>query len=656
MSKEQIIPLVILLLPLLAAVAIMLFAKVSRTLSAGLSVGAVAIGLVLSIVLAFDTKDQVGGGDKTHPWLSIGTHPDNANTEIAPGVKKFVLDIEIANDPLSHLMLVVVTLIGSLVHVFSLVYMRKDKGFCRYFGALSFFVFSMLGIVLANNFVMMFIFWELVGVSSYLLISHWFTNPAAADAGKKAFITNRIGDAGFLIGILIIWTVLGSIQFDSISDLLADPEKIPVAWKAWGLAAGLLIFCGAVGKSAQFPLHVWLPDAMEGPTPVSALIHAATIVAAGVYMLCRVFFIFTDDALLVIAWIGGITSLIAALMAIQQNDIKRILAYSTLSQLGYMVMAVGCSGPGAAMFHLTTHAAFKALLFLAAGAVIYACHHEQDIWKMGGLRHRLPWTFRSFATGALALAGFPLLSGFFSKDAILMQAYYAGQMPLFILGVSVAVLTAFYMTRCVLVTFFGNERHEHAKEAKEVPSGMLVPLFVLAAFSVFVGLPQLGLGDHIHTTLVNLHSASSADGLETYNLIPSLETLQEDPAYASSHTAAMIWGTVAAALGMVLGWVVYRNASSDPLPAKLGPLATWMRDRFYFDEIYAFLNHWTQELLSKVADWFDRWIIAGLGVKGTSGAVDITGCLVRLFQSGNLQTYALCFAIGLLLILAMIIF
>ena len=365
---------------------------------------------------------------------------------------------------------------------------------------------------------------------------------------------------------------------------------------------------------------------MEGPTPVSALIHAATMVAAGVYMLCRVMVLFTPDALLIIAWIGAITALLAALMAIQQNDIKRILAYSTLSQLGYMVMAVGCGGTEAAMFHLTTHAAFKALLFLGAGAVIYACHHEQDIWNMGGLRHKLSKTSITFIIGALALAGFPLLSGFFSKDAILMQAHL-NQKPLFFIGVAVAGLTAFYMMRCVLVAFFGKARTDQAKEAHEVPGEMLLPLIILALFSVFLGAPQIGLAGYL--------------GFE------------EDKA---SHHAALIWGTIAASVGMIGGYMVYRNADTDPLPAKLGVLSRWMRDRFYFDELYAFLNHWTQETLSYASNWFDRWIIAGLGVKGTSGAIDVTGCLVRLFQSGNLQTYALLTVIGLLSILAWILF
>ena len=618
MSKEQIIrflPTAVLLLPLISAVLILLFTKRYRQLSAGLSTGAVAIGLGISIFL-FATQGvekTEADSDPKFTWLSIGLVENDSPLPTAVGQESFAIDIQTLNDPMSRLMLLIVTFIGTLVHVFSLVYMRKDIGFSRYFGALSFFVFSMLGIVLSSNLIMMFIFWELVGVSSYLLISHWFDKPAAADAGKKAFITNRIGDVGFLLGILLVWQQAHTVNIASITGQVST-------------LAGLLIFCGAVGKSAQFPLHVWLPDAMEGPTPVSALIHAATMVAAGVYMLCRVMVLFTPDALLIIAWIGAITALLAALMAIQQNDIKRILAYSTLSQLGYMVMAVGCGGTEAAMFHLTTHAAFKALLFLGAGAVIYACHHEQDIWNMGGLRHKLSKTSITFIIGALALAGFPLLSGFFSKDAILMQAHL-NQKPLFFIGVAVAGLTAFYMMRCVLVAFFGKARTDQAKEAHEVPGEMLLPLIILALFSVFLGAPQIGLAGYL--------------GFE------------EDKA---SHHAALIWGTIAASVGMIGGYMVYRNADTDPLPAKLGVLSRWMRDRFYFDELYAFLNHWTQETLSYASNWFDRWIIAGLGVKGTSGAIDVTGCLVRLFQSGNLQTYALLTVIGLLSILAWILF
>src|SRR6202043_2446500 len=358
------------------------------------------------------------------------------------------------------MILLVVSRVGLLIHIYSLGYMREDPGKSRYFAALSLFMFAMLGIVLANNFVMLFIFWELVGFTSYVLIGHWFERDAAAEAAKKAFITTRIGDFGFMIGILMVWMSTGSVVFDDIVPQLSKITSNP----GYLTAAALLIFCGAVGKSAQFPLHVWLPDAMEGPTPVSALIHAATMVAAGVYMLVRVAFIIqaSPDALTVIAWIGTITAVMAALMATQQNDIKRILAYSTLSQLGYMIMAVGLASNEAAMFHLFTHAFFKALLFLAAGSVIVMLHHEQNIWKMGGLAKNLPITFVTFSAGALALIGCPPFSGFFSKDAILARAY--GQSTsIFVIALFTAFLTAFYVLRLLVVVFFGKPRSDAAQ-------------------------------------------------------------------------------------------------------------------------------------------------------------------------------------------------
>ena len=606
---------VVLFLPLLAAVSIGLGARRWRGLSAGLSLGASAIAFVCSLILFIKFHGAPSGivpatdaAFNGIQWLHLGD---------------FKVDFAALIDPLSLLMLLIVTTVGTLVQVFSLAYMKTDAGYSRYFAGLSLFLFSMLGIVLASNLLLLFIFWELVGVSSYLLISHWFEKPAAADAGKKAFITNRIGDFGFLIGILFVWQLHGTLDIIALADMGAVTTT-----------AGLLIFCGAMGKSAQFPLHVWLPDAMEGPTPVSALIHAATMVAAGVYMLCKLFFLFTADALVIISWVGGITALLAALMAIQQNDIKRILAYSTLSQLGYMVMAVGCAGPAASLFHLTTHAAFKALLFLGAGAVIYSCHHEQDIWKLGGLRKKLPLTYRAFVIGALALAGFPLMSGFFSKDAILAQAFVANQ-PLFYLGVVVALLTSFYMMRCVLVAFHGDARSEAAKEAHEAPGEMIGPLLILSALSIGLGWHYFGLSNF----LIKVSGA----------VIPNEIT-------HSAKLTAMIAGTAASLTGLFLGWMAYRGVKQDPLPSKLGALARGMRDKFYFDEIYAWLNKWTQERLSHYADWFDRWIIAGLGVRGTSGAVDLTGCLLRLVQSGNLQTYALLLALGLLVMLTFFLF
>src|SRR6267142_1135718 len=436
--RPELLPWFVLFLPLAAAVIITLFTRRDRELSAGLSIGAVVAGFILSVIFVSWAGWQPANPESTVNWLSIG------DLSVQFGLRL---------DPLSLLMMLIVTGVASAIHVYSWGYMRDDSGFSRYFACLSLFTFSMLGIVLANNFVELFIFWELVGVSSYLLIGFWFERSAAADAGKKAFITNRLGDFGFLLGILLVWATLGSLNFEV---LLKQLSINPQALGSLATVAGLLIFCGAMGKSAQFPLHVWLPDAMEGPTPVSALIHAATMVAAGVYMLCRVFFLLSvpgSQALEVIAWIGGFTSLLAALIAVQQNDVKRILAYSTLSQLGYMVMAVGLHGPGPAMFHLTTHAFFKALLFLGAGSVIVALHHEQDIWKMGGLRRKMPVTFWTFLFGTLALCGVPPFSGFYSKDAILAQALHARNYPLFALAVFVAVLTTFYMFRVFFVVF-----------------------------------------------------------------------------------------------------------------------------------------------------------------------------------------------------------
>jgi len=515
----------ILLLPLFSAVLIGLGAFRSRIASAVISVGAVVGSFLLTLLVI-----AAGGG--LHPsviWLAI---------------EGLQIDIGLQFDTLSKLMLCVVTGVGGLIHVFSLGYMKEDRDFSRYFAFLSLFVFSMIGIVLADNFVMMFIFWELVGISSYLLIGFWFEKPSAADAAKKAFLTNRVGDFGFLLGILMVWTALGSVGFADLAESVSA-ETATIT----GLA-GFLIFCGAMGKSAQFPLHVWLPDAMEGPTPVSALIHAATMVAAGVYMLCRVFFLIDGTwAMEAIAWIGGLTSLMAALMAVQQDDIKRILAYSTLSQLGYMVMAVGLgghydeehylithwAGPDAAMFHLTTHASFKALLFLGAGSVIVALHHEQDIWKMGGLRDRMPRTYWTFLIGTMALCGVPLFSGFFSKEAILDVA----------------------LKNNILLFF----------------------------------------------------------------------------------------------IGMLVANTVYSGAKTDPLPARFVWLAKALRGRFWFDEMYQWLIDRVQENLAKLAETIDRRMIAGLMVRGTHGTTELVGRVLRLAQTGNLQTYAFWFTAGMALVL-----
>ena len=518
-------------------------------------------------------------------------------------------------------MLLVVTGVGGLIHWYSQAYMAGDKGYSRYFACLSFFTFAMLGVVLAADFIQMFVFWELVGVSSYLLIGFWFEKPAAADASKKAFLTNRIGDFGFLLGILMIWGLTETLNFEALKSLLAaNPEMLG------GLAtiAGLLIFCGAVGKSAQFPLHIWLPDAMEGPTPVSALIHAATMVAAGVYMLCRAFPLFTPEALTVIAWIGGVTALLAALMALQQDDVKRILAYSTLSQLGYMIMAIGVHAPAAAMFHLTTHAFFKALLFLGAGSVILALVHKQGIWQMGGLRTRMPTTYWTFLMGTLALCGLFPLSGFFSKDAVLAAAAAEGNAILFGIGILVVGLTACYMFRLFLVVFFGSPRSNTAAQAIESPSTMRWPLVILAIASCAGGF--FGIEGFV----------SRALGMEP------------------SHDYALLAGALsffALMMGFSVAWALYLKTEADPVRQRLPVLSSILRDRLYLDAICEMLVLLIHETLSHLAVRLDRLVLSGFAVRGAQGAANLIGRMLRMLQTGNLQTYAFLIAIGIVLLI-----
>ncbi|HVM47162.1 MAG TPA: NADH-quinone oxidoreductase subunit L [Candidatus Acidoferrum sp.] len=616
------LPWIVLFLPLAAAVLITLFTQRSRELSAALSIGAVVAGFVLSVIFRGLVGWDPAVRESPVTWLSVGD---------------FQVGFGLRFDPLSLAMLLLVTFVAGLIHIYSWGYMREDRSQPRYFAGLSLFTFSMLGIVLSSNFVQLFVFWELVGVSSYNLIGFWYERPAAADAGKKAFLANRLGDFGFLIGILLVWNRLGSLNFEVLQgNLSANPQALGTL----ATAAGLLIFCGAVGKSAQFPLHVWLPDAMEGPTPVSALIHAATMVAAGVFMLCRVAFLLNGPSLEVIAWIGGFTALLSAIIGIQQDDIKRILAYSTLSQLGYMVMAVGLRGPTPAMYHLSTHAFFKALLFLGAGSVIVAMHHEQDIWKMGGLRKKLPVTFWTFLAGTLALCGLPPFSGFYSKDSILAQAAQHSS-GLLIVGIIVAALTPFYMFRLLCVAFLGAGKSEAAGHAQESPQVMLWPMRFLAALSIaggFIGIEQIYnrqfKGEQVETAATFLREV----------IAPFIRT--PVPAFA---------GLAAALVGLAAAWALYAKAAHDPLPARLGALSRWMRNRFYFDELYEATFIRLHDSLAAIAGWIDRWIIAGVAVRGAHGTTELVGRALRLFQTGNVQTYAFLFAIGVALVLYLVL-
>jgi NADH-quinone oxidoreductase subunit L len=614
--KLEALPWLVLFLPLLAAGCITLFTLRCRTTSALLSIGAIVTGFILTIVFIAANGWTPTPSELTANWLSIG----NLN-----------IDFGLKLDALSLMMMLIVTGVGGAIHIYSFGYMHEDSGFSRFFACLSLFTFSMLGVVLANNFIQLFIFWELVGVSSYLLIGFWFEKPSAADAAKKAFFTNRLGDFGFLLGILVVWTALGSLNFSTLQQtLIANPTALGTI----ASIAGLLIFCGAMGKSAQFPLHVWLPDAMEGPTPVSALIHAATMVAAGVYMLCRIIFLLDPMALHVIAWIGGFTALLAALIAVQQNDIKRILAYSTLSQLGYMVMAVGLAGPTPAMFHLTTHAFFKALLFLGAGSVIHALHEEQDIWKMGGLCKKMGITFWTFLIGTLALSGVPPFSGFYSKDSILAQALEQKNYPLFALGVFVAMLTTFYMFRLFYVAFLGKAKTEAAEHAHESPAVMSWPLLVLAVFAVIGGI--IGASETYAAQFGEAEHTSIAQRI--------VEPFTHSPVAATIGILAVIVGFFAAR-------TLYRNATNDPLPAKLGGFATAMKNRFYFDEIYEATFIRAHDFIATVMDWIDRWLLDWACIGLVRGGTDITGRALRLMQTGNLQTYAFLFVLGVAVVL-----
>ena len=596
---NPILPWLILLAPLVSAAVITLFTLRLKTLSSSISIVAVLVSFACSCLIF--AQHTTAAAEFT--WIGIS------------GV--FQVPFGLTLDPLSRTMAVLVSGVGAVIHIYSLGYMRDDEGKSRYFAALSLFMFAMLGIVLANNFVMLFMFWELVGFTSYVLIGHWFYRDSAADAAKKAFITTRIGDFGFMIGILMVWIATGSVVFAEIAPRMSTLAS----HSTFVTVVALLVFCGAVGKSAQFPLHVWLPDAMDGPTPISALIHAATMVAAGVYMLVRVAFVIqsSQTALLVVAWIGTITAVMAALIATQQNDIKRILAYSTLSQLGYMVMAVGLASNDAAMFHLFTHAFFKALLFLAAGSVIVMLHHEQDIWKMGGLSRRLPITFVTFAVGALALIGCPPFSGFFSKDAILALAYERDT-PIFAVALFTAFLTAFYVIRMLVIVFFGTPHSDIARESRESPPVMTVPLIVLALLAALGGFAFFAR--NFLTLPVEKEVAI---------LVPTL-------------------AIVALIAGSGLAIALYCNRAVEPVDIKL------LRHKFYFDEFYNRLIYWTQELLARVSGFFDRWIIDAGAVGGSSRGTWGVGALLRLVQVGNLQAYVFLFGLGIVALIYFAIF
>jgi len=558
----------------------------------------------------------------------------------------FHADLALQLDPLSSIMTLVVTGVGFLIHVYSVGYMADDKGYTRYFTYLNLFTFAMLILVMGSNLVVMFVGWEGVGLCSYLLIGFWFDKHSAANAGKKAFIVNRIGDAAFLIGIFFIFTHIGSGEFSVINAAISGSAITQ------GLATliAILLFVGAIGKSAQIPLYIWLPDAMEGPTPVSALIHAATMVTAGVYMVARmnVLFTFSGSANSVVAIIGAVPAVFAATMALTQNDIKRVLAYSTISQIGYMFIGCGVGAYAAGMFHLYTHAFFKGLLFLAAGSVMHALSGELNMQKMGGLRKYLPLTFPTFLIGAIAIAGIPFLSGFFSKDAILTSAYANGQYFVWALGIFGAVLTAFYMFRLIFLTFFGSERlePEAKKHLHESPPAMTIPLVLLAFFSVvagYVGLPVVAgknlnfFGRFLEPVIHQAHEVHLSLGTEWMLILISVAV---------------------AVTGIFIAWVFYIKNPKIPhnLVAKFPGLYKLLYNKYYVDEIYntLFVNS-TIKGSEMVYDHFDLKVIDGV-VNGSAKTTNFFGKVLSYFQTGYIKDYALIFLLGVILLLGYLLF
>jgi NADH-quinone oxidoreductase subunit L len=619
-----------------------------------------------------------------------------------PVLGSITINLGLLLDNLSVIMIFTVMFVSFFVHLYSVAYMKSDIRYGRYFAYLGLFTFSMAGIVLTHNFLMMYIFWELVGVSSYLLIGFWFEKKSASDAGKKAFIVNRIGDIGMLLGILVLYMTYNTFTFDEIFSAISNGH-LPYGTESGLTIAGLLLFCGAIGKSAQFPLHVWLPDAMEGPTPVSALIHAATMVAAGVYFVARIFTMLTGDALLIIAAIGALSALIPATIALTQNDIKRVLAYSTISQLGYMIMALGVGAYAFAFLHLITHAFFKACLFLGSGSVIHAMHHEQDIQKMGGLRKKMPYTYATFLIASLALSGIPLTSGFLSKDGILAGTYafasLTGHWMFPAVGFLVAMLTAFYMFRLIILTFHSAPKDQHKFEhAQESPKLIVIPLVVLALFSLFfwftpnpinadagaflskwIKAPEISVPDNsryefMKEGLADLRIGELADS--KIHEITYSEVYTE--AMHSAHYPAMILSLIMALSGIGFAFLMYqyKRVDSDKLAVKLKVLYNISYNKWYFDEFYNKVFVGGTIGICKMLRWFDDNIIDGIvngsayftkGFSDFSGKFDnvvvdglvnfmaylsaFFGLIFRKFQTGKVQTYIVLVIFSIVILL-----
>ncbi|PWK16254.1 NADH-quinone oxidoreductase subunit L [Tumebacillus permanentifrigoris] len=617
------------LIPLFPLVAYLLLFVLGRRAQEGIvtaiSVLAALAGFIVSLLILSDVHANGASAPYVFHWLTVGQNTLSMGFEVTP---------------LNAMMLTVVTFISTLVLLFSKGYLHGDARYSVFYQYLNLFIFSMLGLVISPNLLQVYIFWELVGLCSFLLVGFWYFKPEAAAAAKKAFIVTRIGDVGLFIGIVLIYVATGTFEYSGVFEAF-EAKKFAIDWITpdhFITLVAILMFIGAMGKSAQFPLHTWLPDAMEGPTPVSALIHAATMVAAGVYLVARAFPIFeaSPDALTVIGIIGGITAIFAALIGLTQNDIKRVVAYSTVSQLGYMVMALGVSAYAASTFHLMTHAFFKALLFLAAGSVIHAIHHNQDIRFMGGLWKKLPLTGWTFLIGALALSGIPPFAGFWSKDEILLGALKSGNTTLFVLGLIAAFCTAFYIFRVFFMTFTGEFRgekevYEHAHESGSV---MTIPLVLLSIMAIVAGLLNSPLTDHAFEHFIFGGGEEIGKVYDTEWWLAGL-------------------ATVVALAGIGLSYLMYKSKSINPEALANGPLRPFYQlslNKFYVDELYHVAIVKPVVWIGHILNFIDKWVVDGIvHLFGEGTYIGSLG--LKYSQNGQVQTYGLVTLIGALLLI-----
>src|SRR5580700_2185546 len=673
------------LLPAFGAVVMFFFGrKLQKATVSAVCVGTIVLAFLMSCGAVWQYSAWSSTAQNFHQpyekplytWLGSDTGHLTYTTQSGKPAE-FRADVAFLLDPLSSIWLLFVTGVGFLIHVYSAGYMEHEEGYYRFFGYLNLFMFSMLTLITANNLLLLFVGWEGVGLCSYLLIGFYFLRKSATDAGKKAFIANRIGDAGFILGLFLMLGTLGTIQFTDLGPAIAAGHF--AMGDATLTAIAILLFVGATGKSAQLPLYVWLPDAMEGPTPVSALIHAATMVTAGVYMIARTNAVFSmaPKALAVVAVVGVVTSIFAATMGLVQNDIKRVLAYSTVSQLGYMFLACGVGAYTAGVFHLMTHAFFKACLFLGSGSVIHALSGEQDMRKMGALWNKIPKTARTFVVASIAISGIPPLAGFFSKDAILGHAFEYNKL-LWLLGFITAGMTAFYMFRLVNMTFFGNSRVDHEVEhhIHESPKSMTVPLVILALLSIvggWVGWPaSLGGSDRFDRFLEPVISRDAEGAAEAAGAAQAASG-------AATEYLLMLASVAIAAGGIWLAyrWYIQRPEVPDKIAAWSPFLYRLVYNKYYVDQLYdaMFVNRvkdlalmlgsfdvnfinglgvdgsgWLTRLTSSISGIWDSWIVDGL-VNLSARIVWLFSWPARMLQTGRVARYALFMLAGVLIFL-----